>query len=368
MEHQRSMNAATRLHEAGQSLWLDNITRQLLRSGGLARYISDAAITGLTSNPTIFDKAITGSQDYDDQARALSSAGKVGEELFFALALDDLTRAAQLFRPIWDATGGVDGWVSLEVSPRLAHDTASTVTEASALHARALTPNLFIKVPGTREGLPAIEELTFRGIPVNVTLLFSDDQYLAAAGAYQRGLERRRQAGLDPHVASVASVFVSRWDHATLASLPDGLKDELGIAVAARCYRAFRTILRSPDWKQLAGAGARPQRLLFASTGTKDPAKPDTYYIESLAAPGTVITVPQATLDAFVDHGHLGAPLAEDAGTADEVVARIEARGIDVAGLAATLQREGADTFVASWDDLLRSIESKRAALAAATR
>jgi transaldolase len=258
------MNAANRLHAAGQSLWLDNITRRLLDEGGLARYIAGASVAGLTSNPTIFDRAIAGSGDYDAQIRELA-------------ALDDLRRAAELLPPVWEATRGVDGWVSLEVSPRLAYDTDSTVAEARSVHRKAGLPNLFIKVPGTHEGLPAIEELISQGVPVNVTLLFSDDQYLAAAGAYQRGLERRREAGMEPVVDSVASLFVSRWDHSTLDQLSDDLKDELGIAAAKRAYRAYRSVRASPRWQDLAAAGARPQRLRFASTGTKDPAKPDTY-------------------------------------------------------------------------------------------
>jgi|SRR5215469_893745 len=362
------MNAATRLHEAGQSLWLDNITRRLLDEGRLARYIADDSVTGLTSNPTIFDRAIAGSGDYDDQIRRLAGRGLGEEGLFFELALDDLRRAAGLLRPVWDATHGVDGWVSLEVSPRLARDTAGTVAEARRLHQRAGFPNLYIKVPGTHEGLPAITELIYQGVPVNVTLLFSDDQYLGAAGAYQRGLERRREAGLDLVVGSVASLFVSRWDHSTLDQLPDDLKDELGIAVAKRAYRDYRGVLASPRWQDLAAAGARPQRLLFASTGTKDPARPDTYYVESLAAPDTVNTMPQPTLDAFIDHGHVGDLLPEDARWADEVVARVEAYGIDVADLAARLQREGADAFVASWNDLMGSIESRTRAVAGAQR
>ena len=362
------MNAANRLHAAGQSLWLDNITRRLLDEGGLAQYVVGASVTGLTSNPTIFDRAIAGSGDYDAQIRELAARGLREEELFFELALDDLRPAAELLRPAWEATRGIDGWVSLEVSPQLAYDTETTVAEARSLHRKAGLPNLFIKVPGTHEGLPAIEELISQGVPVNVTLLFSDDQYLAAAGAYQRGLQRRREAGMDLVVGSVASLFVSRWDHSTLDQLSDDLKDELGIAVAKRAYRAYRGILASPPWQDLAAAGARPQRLLFASTGTKDPAKPDTYYVEALAAPETVNTMPQPTLDAFVDHGHVGDLLREDARGADEVIAQVEALGIDVADLAGRLQREGADAFVKSWSDLMASIESRTRAVAGARR
>lgn len=357
------MNPANRLHEAGQSLWLDNITRNLLTSGQLASYIADASVTGLTSNPSIFDKAITGSDDYDEQVRQLAAKGLGQEAVFFELALDDLTKAARLFEPVWRATGGVDGWVSLEVSPRLVHDTKKTVAEAKALHQKADAPNLFIKVPGTREGLPAIEELTFEGVPVNVTLLFSEQQYLDAAGAYLDGLERRRAAGLDLHVPSVASLFVSRWDHATMDQLPAELKDVLGIAVAKQTYRSYRKMLASKRWTALAAAGANLQRLLFASTGTKDPAKPDTYYIEALVAPETINTIPPATLEAFVDHGKVGEFLPADGGDADQVIAKLTAAGIDVPVLAAKLQGDGATSFVTAWEDLMRSIESKAAVL-----
>ncbi|PZR91307.1 MAG: transaldolase [Candidatus Nephthysia bennettiae] len=362
------MNAATRLHQAGQSLWLDNITRNLLTSGQLARYIADASVTGLTSNPSIFDKAITGSDDYDEQARQLAAKGLHEEALFFKLALDDLTKAAALFDPVWEATGGVDGWVSLEVSPRLVHDSKKTVAEAKALHQKADARNLFIKVPGTRQGLPAIEELTFEGVPVNVTLLFSDQQYRAAATAYLAGLERRKAAGLELDVPSVASLFVSRWDHATMDRLPAELKDLLGIAVAKQTYRSYREMLASRRWTQLAAEGARPQRLLFASTGTKDPAKPDTYYIEALAAPETINTIPPATLEAFVDHGKVGEFLPADGGDGDQVIARVAAAGMDVPALAAQLQSDGASSFLSAWEDLMRSIEVKTALLTGAAR
>jgi transaldolase len=360
------MNAAEQLHEAGQSLWLDNITRALLTSGQLARYIEQDAITGLTSNPSIFDKAITGSDDYDEQERELAASGMATEAQFFELALDDLRNAAALFKPVWDATGGRDGWVSLEVSPRLAADTAGSIAQAKALHGQAATPNLFIKIPGTAEGVPAIEELTFAGIPINVTLLFSDAQYRAAADAYQQGLQRRSAAGLELNVASVASIFVSRWDVASVEQLPAELKDTLGIAVAKQAYRSYRQIVGSEGWRALEAQGARPQRLLFASTGTKDPAKPDTYYLEALAAPDTINTIPPATLEAFVDHGEVGEMLPVDGGDADATIARIEAAGIDVAELAGSLQTDGAASFVASWEDLMASIQSKAAAVTAA--
>jgi transaldolase len=359
-ERERSMNAATLLHDAGQSLWLDNITRALLTSGTLARYIADLAVTGLTSNPTIFDKAITGSADYDEQIRSLLSAGTTGEDLFFELALVDLTKAARLLRAIWDATRGVDGWVSLEVSPKLAHDTKSTVDEAKALHEKAATPNLFIKVPGTPEGIPAIEELVAAGVSVNVTLLFSREHYQAAAEAYLRGLERRRESGLDLDVvASVASVFISRWDAAVTGKLPDDLRGRLGVAVATRTYKAYRDLLASDRWQKLEAAGAKPQRLLWASTGTKDPNLPDTFYIHALASEQTINTMPEKTLLAFGEHGAIGDLLPAGGGDAEHVLARIGSAGVDVEVLAATLQTEGADAFVKSWDDLLARIASK---------
>jgi transaldolase len=362
-ERDRSWNAATRLHDAGQSLWLDNITRQLVRSGTLARYTADLAATGLTSNPTIFDKALTGSADYDDQIRDVVSSRITGEALFFELALVDLTKAASLFRPIWDASRGVDGWVSLEVSPKLAHDTESTVAEAKALHQKAATPNLFIKVPGTPEGIPAIEELVFAGVPVNVTLLFSREHYQAAADAYVRGLQRRKDAGLGLDVASVASVFISRWDAAVTGKLPADLNGQLGVAIAKRTYKAYRELLASDRWRQLAAAGAKPQRLLWASTGTKDPNLPDTYYIHALASEGTINTMPEKTLLAFAEHGAVDHLLPVDGGDAEAVLARSGNAGIDVDALAATLQTEGADAFVKSWDDLLGRLESKAARL-----
>ena len=356
------MNAAQRLHNAGQRLWLDNITRELLASGKLARYIANAAITGLTSNPSIFDKAISGGRDYDAQAIQLARQGLTPEAALFAMAIDDLRAAAALFKPAWDSSNGLDGWVSLEVSPRLAYDTRQSITEAMALHRQANVPNLFIKIPGTPEGLGAIEELTFRGIPVNVTLLFSSEQYLAAAGAYRKGIERRRAAGLDLAVSSVASLFVSRWDRATADKLSPDLRDELGIAVAKQTYRSYRALLGSAPWKALAAEGARPQRLLFASTGTKESAKPATYYVEALGAPDTIDTIPQATLDAFVEGGTVGELLSPDGGNADETIARITAAGIDIPALAASLQTDGAAAFVESWDHLLKAIESKAAA------
>jgi transaldolase len=357
------MKATETLHEQGQSLWLDNITRDLLQSGTLKRYIDELAVTGLTSNPTIFDHAIKNSSAYDAAIRKKVEEGRSGEELFFELALEDLTRAADLFRPIWDRTRGVDGWVSLEVSPLLAHDTTSTLAAAKALHVRAGRPNLFIKIPGTTEGLPAIEEAIFAGIPINVTLLFSHEHYLAAADAFLRGIERRVAAGLPPEVGSVASVFISRWDAAVKGRVPEALRNHLGIAVAKRTYKAYRTLLGSPRWQRVFNAGARPQRLLWASTGTKDPGASDVLYITALAAPFTVNTMPEGTLKALADHGRLGGILTADGGDYEEVLARFAEAGIDVDALARQLQDEGAKSFVSSWRELMDVIASKSAAL-----
>jgi len=353
------MQATQQLHDAGQSLWLDNITRTLLSSGTLKRYIEEFAVTGLTSNPTIFDQAIKGSPDYDESIQSKAAAGGSAESIFFDLALEDLTAAADLFRPIHNVTDGVDGWVSLEVSPKLAYDTQSTVAAAKELFARAARPNLFIKIPGTAEGLPAIEEAIFAGVPVNVTLLFSCEQYLAAAQAYMRGIERRVTAGLNPHVGSVASLFISRWDAAVLGKAPVALQNKLGIAVAMRTYEAYRSLFASDRWLRLLNCGARAQRLLWASTGTKDPNASDVLYVESLAAPHTVNTLPEKTLLAVADHGAIGAMLPRDGGDAESVLGRFAAAGIDVTALAAQLQRDGAQAFVDSWDALLVRIVEK---------
>jgi len=351
------------LHDLGQRLWLDNITRGLLTSGTLARYIEEFSVTGLTSNPTIFDKAIKDAGLYDAAIRRKTAEGKSGEALFFELALEDLTQAADLFRPVHDATGGLDGWVSLELSPLLAHDTAGSVKAAVQLHRQAKRPNLFIKIPGTPQGVPAIEESIFAGVPINVTLLFSREQYLAAAEAYLRGIERRIAAGLDPKVRSVASIFVSRWDVAVKDRVPQPLRNRLGIAIAARAYKAYRELLASPRWRKLAAAGAWEQRLLWASTGTKDPHAQDTMYIEALAAPDTINTIPDKTLLAFADHGKLKGVMPLDGGDAEEVLAQFARLGIDDAALAAELQREGAEAFDKSWRDLLELIASKSATL-----
>ena len=353
------MNATQKLHDLGQSIWLDNITRDLLESGTLLRYVDELAVTGLTSNPTIFDQAIKNSSDYDSAIRSKLKAGKSGEALFFELALEDLTRAADIFRPIFERTSGVDGWVSLEVSPLLAHDTATTLAEAKDLHGRARRPNLLIKIPGTTEGLPAIEEATFAGIPVNVTLLFSAEHYLAAAEAYLRGIERRIAAGMNPDVGSVASLFVSRWDVAVTGKVPAALVNRLGIAVGQRAYKTYCELIDSPRYRRAMNAGARPQRLLLASTGTKDPKASDVLYVRALAAPLTVNTMPEATLLALAEHGEVGAPMPADGGDSEAVLAQFAKAGIDTAALAARLQDEGASSFAKSWNELMGVIASK---------
>ena len=358
------MKATEKLHNAGQSLWLDNITRGLLTSGTLKRYIDTLSITGLTSNPTIFDHAISKSAAYDQDIRTMSKSGVAHEDLFFRLAIADLQKAADLFKPVHDRTAGVDGWVSLEVSPLLAYDTQRTVEAASSLHRQAARPNLFIKIPGTKEGVPAIEEAIFRGVPVNVTLLFSREHYVAAAEAYVRGLERRIAAGLSPDVRSVASLFISRWDKATMDKLVENLRDQLGIAVAEATYAAYRDLLDSERWQRLQNSGARPQRLLFASTGTKDPRAPDTLYIGALGAPNTVNTMPEETLLDFADHGQVGDMLPRDGRRASETLSAVAKAGVDAGALAADLQSEGAKSFDESWSDLLKAIETKAQALA----
>ena len=356
------MNATGKLHDLGQSIWLDNITRDLLTSGTLKHYIDKLSVTGLTSNPTIFDHAIKNSTTYDDTIRQKVRAGRSGEELFFDLALQDLTGAAELFKQVYERTDGIDGWVSLEVSPLLAHNTASTLAAAKALHGRAGRPNLFIKIPGTPEGLPAIEEAIFAGVPINVTLLFSREQYVAAAEAYLRGVERRIAAGLNPNVGSVASVFVSRWDVAVANKVPPALVNRLGVAIGQRTYKAYHDLLGSARWLRAANAGARPQRLLWASTGTKDPKASDILYVKALAAPLTVNTMPEGTLKAFGEHGEVGEIMAVDGGDAEAVLASFAKAGIDVDALATQLQDEGAKSFVESWNDLMSCIEMKSAA------
>ena len=355
------MKATQQLHDLGQSLWLDNISRGLLTDGTLQRYIDDFCITGLTSNPTIFQHAIKNADVYDDAIHKYELAGKTGEALFFELALEDLTQAADLFHPVHDASSGVDGWVSLEVSPLLADDTSGTIQAAVQLHARAQRPNLYIKIPGTSAGIPAIEETIFAGVPVNVTLLFSREHYIAAADAYMRGIERRIAAGLDPNVACVASLFVSRWDVATQDKVPQALRNRLGIAIAMRTYKAYCDLLVSSRWQRLAKAGARPQRLLWASTGTKDPAASDILYISALAAPGTINTMPEKTLLAFADHGVANHTLSSDSGDAEMILAKFVQSGIDDLTLAAQLQREGVQSFANSWRDLLDCIGAKSA-------
>ena len=350
------MKATQQLHEMGQSLWLDNITRGLLMKGTLRRYIQEFSVTGLTSNPTIFDHALRNSREYDHAIHQKLQEGKSGEALFFELAIEDLRQAADLFRPIHDRTNGVDGWVSLEVSPLLAHDTSATLAAARDLHARAGRPNLFIKIPGTKEGLPAIEEAIFAGVPVNVTLLFSPAQYQAAAEAYLRGIERRIAAGLNPNVGSVASLFVSRWDVAVADTVPSELRNQLGIAIAKQTYESYCTLLDSPRSQRILNAGARAQRLLFASTGTKDPQASDTLYVQALAAPFTVNTMPEATLKALADHGTVSETLHSHA--EDELV-RFAGAGIDTRGMGLRLQNEGAASFIKSWKELLQCIADK---------
>jgi transaldolase len=360
------MKTTQQLHDLGQSIWLDNITRALLNNGGLRRYIDEFSVTGLTSNPTIFNRAIENTDAYDDSIHDKAQAGQRGEGLFVELALEDLRRAADLFRPAYDATDGTDGWVSMELSPLLANDTAQSIDAAARIYRQADRRNLFVKIPGTPEGVPAIEESIFAGVPINVTLLFSREQYVASAEAYIRGIERRLAAGLNPRVASVASLFVSRWDKAVSDTVPADLHNRLGISIAARTYKAYRELLASPRWRTLAAAGARPQRLLWASTGTKDPNAPETLYVEALAAPDTINTIPEKTLHAFAEHGELKGVMADDGGDAEAVLARFTQAGIDVDALAKQLQREGTRTFVKSWQELLQRIDDKGVVLAGA--
>jgi transaldolase len=357
------MKATQQLHNLGQSLWLDNITRDLLDSGTLKKYIDELSVTGLTSNPTIFDHAIKNSAAYDGAIRDGLRKGSAAEQVFFTLALEDITRAADLFRSIHERTNGTDGWASIEVSPLVAHDTASTIAAAKDLYARAKRSNVFIKIPGTKEGLPAIEEAIFAGIPVNVTLLFSDDQYLASAEAFLRGVERRIDAGLNPDVGSVASLFISRWDTAVAAKVPVPMQNQLGIAVGKQTFKAYRSFLASERWQRAINFGARPQRLLFASTGTKDPKASDIHYVKALAAPFTVNTMPENTLKAFGDHGQMSGVLLADGGDAETVLAQFTRAGIDIPSLAARLQDEGAKSFVKSWEELMGVIETKSDAL-----
>ena len=357
------MKPTQQLHDLGQSLWLDNITRPMLDEGVLAGYVEELSVTGLTSNPTIFDKAITAGDAYDAQIVEEAASVETTEEMFFRLAIADLRRAADLFADVHERTAGVDGFVSLEVSPLLADGTAATIEQAAQLHNQAERENLYIKIPGTPAGLPAIEESIFAGIPINVTLLFSTEQYLAAADAYLKGIERRIEAGLSPDVASVASLFISRWDVAVADEAPGELRNRLGLAVGFHAYRAYRELLDSPRMQKLMNEGARPQRLLWASTGTKDPDASDTLYIEGFASPFTVNTMPEPTLKAFADHGTVGEPVPADGGDADELLAQFEAAGIGIAALAERLQEEGKVAFVKSWEDLLKSIEAEREAV-----
>ena len=357
------MKITQKLHELPQSLWLDNITREILDNGTLRAYVDELSITGLTSNPTIFDEAIGGTSTYDVSIRTKARTGLAGEQLFVELALEDLRRAAELFRPLYDATGGMDGWVSMEVSPLLADDTRGTIEAAARIRLQAACPNLFIKIPGTAAGIPAIEESIFAGVPINVTLLFSREHYLAAAGAYMRGIERRIAADLDPLVVSVASVFVSRWDRAVADKVPDDLRNRLGIAIGGRTYRAYCDLLDSKRWRDLAAAGAHVQRLLWASTGSKDPKASDTMYVEALAAPDTINTMPEKTLLAFAAHGALNLTLSRDGGDCEAVLARFAKAGVYIDALAAKLQIDGARAFVKSWQELMQLIATKSQAL-----
>lgn len=353
------MKPTQELHDLGQSLWLDNITRRILADGTLEGYIRDFSVTGLTSNPTIFDKAISQTEDYDEQIAEQAPSAGSHEELFFKLAIADLTEATELFGDVHERTAGVDGWCSLEVSPKIADDTAASIQQAAKLHSEAGRDNLYIKIPGTAAGVPAIEESIYAGVPINVTLLFDDQQYLAAADAYLRGIERRIADGKDPVVHSVASIFMSRWDVAVKDDVTPELKDRLGIAIGGRAYRAYRELLSSPRMQRLMNEGARPQRLLWASTGTKDPEASDTLYIEAFASPFTVNTMPDPTLKAFADHGEVGGLMAADGGNSEQVLQEFADAGIDVAALAQRLQDEGKVAFVKSWEDLMGSIESK---------
>jgi transaldolase len=362
------MTATTQqLHDLGQSLWIDNISRQSLRDGSLATLISDYSVTGLTSNPSIFEKAMGEGDAYDDAIGEMARDGRAPEDLFFALAVDDLQHAADMFTPIHEATGGVDGWVSLEVSPLLVNDTRGTIQAAASLHAQAARKNLFIKIPGTPEGIPAIEEAIYQGIPVNVTLLFSREQYLAAAEAYMKGIERRLNDAKSPVVESVASVFVSRWDTGAKETVSEQYQNRLGIAIAMRTYKAYRDLLASERWKKLAAAGAHPQRLLWASTGTKDPKVSESLYVDALAAPDTVNTMPDKTLKAFAKEGHVGEAMPVDGGYAEQTIDEIRREGVDIEALAEKLQKEGGDSFKKSWSGLIGGLEEKITKLTATT-
>jgi transaldolase len=349
------LKATQQLHDLGQSLWLDNITRAMLDNGEIQRYIDTYSVRGLTSNPSIFDKAIA-SGDYDEDMRSLATNDTTSEEVFFQLAIADLQRAADLFAPLHQRTDGVDGWVSLEVSPLFAYDTDKTIEAAAAIHARAERSNLFVKIPGTPPGLRAIEESIAAGIAVNVTLLFDADQYLAAADAYLKGIERRITTGLNPAVACVASVFISRWDAAVATLVPPELTNRLGLAVGLETYRAYRELLASERMQRIHNAGGRAQRLLWASTKTKDPDASDTLYVEGLASPFTINTMPDATLEAFYDHGRVTASIPVDGGDYKSQLAEFARAGVDRSNLAHQLQDEGATAFTTSWNELLAKI------------
>jgi transaldolase len=357
------LKATQKLHELGQSLWLDHIIRENLNSSKFRHYIEELSVTGVTFNPTIFNCAIKNSSVYDVAIRKKLKEDKLGEELFYELALEDLSHAADILRPIFEKTGGVDGWVSLEVSPLLIHETATILAAAEELYNRVRRPNFFIKIPGTKEGLPAVEEAIFAGIPVKVTLLFSREHYLAAAGAFLRGIERRIAAGLKPNIGSVASIFVSRWDAAVKGKVPDALCNQLGIAIAQRTYTAYRDLLSSPRWQRANNAGARPQRLLWVGTESKDPESSKDFYIKALAAPFTINSMSESILNTLVDHGEIGTLMPADGGDCEAELIRFAQAGIDVDALADELQNEEVASSIKSWFELMSAIASKSAAL-----
>jgi transaldolase len=364
------MNRLRALHDAGVSIWLDTLSRELLDSGEFARLIADCAVTGATSNPTIFAKAITGSERYDDQLRAAVAQGTDdAQELFFALALEDIRRAADMLRPAYDESDGRDGFVSFECTPDLADDTKATIEQAIELWTRLDRRNVMIKVPATEAGIPAIEELTARGVNVNITLLFSLARYEQVIDAYIGGLERRLAAGerVDA-ISSVASFFVSRVDAKVDPLLPAGsdLRGRVAIANAHRAYARYQERFTDERWLALREAGARPQRPLWASTGTKDPTYSDVLYVEELIAPEVINTMPEATLRAFADHGNVGRALSVDAEAAAETLLR-DGAGIDLDAITAELEHEGVRSFCDSYNQLLHCIETKTAQIATAS-
>jgi transaldolase len=355
------MNQNTKkLNQQGLSIWLDNITRKMLDNGVLQKYITELSVTGLTSNPSIFEAAIAKTSDYDAAITNISKPGITDEEVFFDLAIEDIQRAADLFLSVFEKTNGLDGFVSIEVSPLLAYDTENTLKAAKDIHQKVNRPNAFIKIPGTPEGLPAIEKAIAEGIPVNVTLLFSAEQYEAAALAWLKGVETRIGLGLNPDVRSVASVFVSRWDKAVAEKAPLALRNKLGIAVMQKTYHAYQQFLNSERVQRVMNFGAFPQRLLWASTGTKDPDASDVLYVTNLVAPYTVNTIPENTLLAFADHGETGEPMPDNTKSADQILKQFEDISVNYLQLAEQLQKEGAEAFNKSWENLIDSISTKR--------